>query len=180
MEIQSTPMKGLLVIQPTVFKDERGYFFESFREDILAAHGHTRPFKQDNESMSQKGVLRGLHLQNPPHAQTKLVRVVKGEILDVVVDVRKDSETYGQYYSIRLGEENKTMLLVPEGFAHGFSTLADDTIVNYKCSNPYNKQAERTILWNDKDLAINWELDNPFLSSKDLEGVPFNTFNSSF
>ena len=180
MEIQPTFINGLLIIKPTVFQDTRGYFFESYRHDILATHGFSDSFTQDNESKSQKNVLRGLHFQNPPHAQAKLVRVVKGKILDVAVDIRSASETYGQYVSIHLSEENKTMLLIPEGFAHGFVTLEDETIVNYKCSDTYHKQSEQTLLWDDKELAIKWEIDEPILSDKDLKGVPFNSFKSMF
>lgn len=180
MDIQSTPLNGLLIIKPDVFQDGRGYFFEFYRHDILAEHGFSNAFVQDNESKSQKGVLRGLHFQNPPYAQAKLVRVVKGKILDIAVDIRKASETYGQHVSILLSEENKTVLLIPEGFAHGFVTLEDETIVNYKCSNTYNKESEQTLLWNDKDLGIKWELDKPILSDKDLKGQPFKSFKSMF
>ena len=180
MKIHSTPIKGLMLIEPAVFEDTRGYFFESYRHDILIKHGFLSSFIQDNESKSQRGVLRGLHFQNPPHAQAKLVRVVKGGILDVAVDIRRNSKTYGQYFSVDLNDENKSMLLIPEGFAHGFVTLEDETIVNYKCSTTYNKEAEQTLLWNDKGLAIKWEFDNPILSDKDMKGEPFIEFNSLF
>jgi dTDP-4-dehydrorhamnose 3,5-epimerase len=180
MEIHSTPLKGLLIISPSVFKDERGYFFESYRQDILKIHGFTDSFMQDNESKSQHGVLRGLHFQNPPFAQAKLVRVVRGGILDVVVDIRSSSETYGQHFSTNLSGETKQMLLIPAGFAHGFMTLEDDTIVNYKSSNVYNKKSEGTLLWNDKSLAIDWGENAPVLSDKDLHGEPFDSFNSLF
>jgi dTDP-4-dehydrorhamnose 3,5-epimerase len=180
MEVQSTPIKGLLIVSPNIFKDERGYFFESYRQDILRTNGFTDSFMQDNESKSQRGVLRGLHFQNPPFAQAKLVRVVRGTILDVVVDIRNSSETYGQHFSIELSGETKQILLIPAGFAHGFMTLEDDTIVNYKSSNVYNKTSEGTLLWNDKSLAIDWGENDPVLSDKDLHGEPFESFNSLF
>lgn len=180
MEVHSTPLKGLLVISPNIFKDERGYFFESYRQDLLKINGFTDSFMQDNESKSQRGVLRGLHFQNPPFAQAKLVRVVRGGILDVVVDIRNSSETYGQHFSIKLNGETKQMLLIPAGFAHGFITLEDDTIVNYKSSNVYNKKSEGTLLWNDKTLDIDWGEKRPVLSDKDLHGEPFDSFNSLF
>ena len=180
MEIRSTPLEGLLIISPNVFEDERGYFFEYYRQDILSSNGFTDSFVQDNESKSQRGVLRGMHFQNPPFAQAKLVRVVRGKILDVVVDIRKSSATYGQHFSIKLSGETKEMLLIPAGFAHGFLTLEDDTVVNYKSSNVYNKESEGTLLWNDKTLAINWGEDHPVLSGKDVKGESFDSFNSLF
>ncbi len=128
MLISSTKLEGVLVVQPTVFKDARGYFFESYNKNVFFNNGITTEFLQDNESLSQKGVLRGLHFQNPPHAQAKLVRVIQGAVLDVAVDIRKKSPTYGKYYSIKLSAENKTMLYIPEGFAHGFLVLEDNTI----------------------------------------------------
>ena len=180
MEIRSTPLEGLLIISPNVFEDERGYFFEYYRQDTLSSNGFTDSFVQDNESKSQRGVLRGMHFQNPPFAQAKLVRVVRGKILDVVVDIRKSSETYGQNFSINLTGETKEMLLIPVGFAHGFLTLEDDTVVNYKSSNVYNKESEGTLLWNDKTLAINWDEGQPILSGKDVKGESFDSFNSLF
>lgn len=180
MKIHNTPIEGLLLIESSPFKDGRGYFFEAYRQDKLEEYGFNDAFVQDNESMSQKAVLRGLHFQNPPHAQAKLVRVVKGRIIDYAIDIRKDSETYGQYYRVELSEQNKKLLLIPEGFAHGFVTMEDNTIVNYKCSNYYNKESEQTLLWNDEYLAIDWEIDNPILSEKDLKGESFNSFESMF
>ncbi|MBL4754739.1 MAG: dTDP-4-dehydrorhamnose 3,5-epimerase [Flavobacteriales bacterium] len=180
MKIHTTPIKGLLVIKPRVFEDERGYFFESYRKDALSEHGYTELFVQDNESKSEKSVLRGLHFQKPPHAQAKLVRVVKGSILDIAVDIRQSSETYGRHFSITLDEKDKRMLLIPVGFAHGFVTLEDETIVNYKCTNVYTKEAEQTLIWNDEQIGIDWGFDNPIISEKDLEGEPFATFKSPF
>jgi len=180
MEIHSTPIKGLLIIKPRVFEDSRGYFFESYRKDTLSEHGFRDSFIQDNESKSQKAVLRGLHFQNPPHAQCKLVRVVSGAILDVAVDIRKSSETYGEHFSITLDGAEREMLLIPEGFAHGFVTLEDDTIVNYKCTKVYSKESEQTLIWNDENLGIDWGIEEPIISEKDQQGEPFSEFNSLF
>ena len=137
-------------------------------------------FVQDNQSLSQKGVLRGLHFQAPPYAQAKLVRVISGAVLDVVVDIRKNSPTYGKHFDIELNAENKIMFFIPAGFAHGFATLADQTLFAYKCSNYYNKNSEGTILWNDPDLNINWNIENPLLSEKDLTGKSLRDFVSPF
>ncbi len=180
MEISKTDISGLLVIKPRVFKDDRGYFFESFRSDIFSDPGIEKTFVQDNESMSQKGVLRGLHFQKPPFAQAKLVRVVRGAVLDVAVDIRKGSKTYGQHMKIELSGENKTILWIPEGFAHGFLTLADNTIFQYKCTNYYNKEAEGSIFWNDPVLNIDWGILSPIVSEKDMKATLFSDFNSNF
>ena len=180
MQITETPIKGLLIIKPTVFEDSRGYFYESYNKTLFQQHGVDVDFVQDNQSLSQAGVLRGLHFQNPPFAQGKLVRVIKGGILDVALDLRKDSPTYGKYYDLELNEKNKTMLWIPTGFAHGFLTLANDTIFSYKCTNFYNKASEDCILWNDTDLGINWGIENPQLSEKDTLGKKFKDFVSLF
>lgn len=180
MELIKTPIEGLLVLQPRVFEDERGYFFESYNESNFQSQGLNIKFVQDNESLSQKGVLRGLHFQNPPHAQGKLVRVIKGAVMDVAVDIRKKSSTYGQSFSIELNEKNKTQLWIPEGFAHGFLTLENDTIFSYKCTNFYNKNSEDCILWNDPNLSIKWDISNPVLSEKDKQGKYFKDFKSNF
>jgi len=135
---------------------------------------------QDNQSLSSKGVLRGLHFQNPPYAQGKLVRVIKGAVLDISVDIRKDSPTYGQYFSMELSEENKIVVWIPPGFAHGFATLEDSTIFTYKCTEVYNKESEGALLWNDKDLNINWEVNDPLVSEKDLVAGNFKNFASKF
>ena len=179
MNIETTPLKDVLILTPTVFKDERGYFFESYNHQKVADFIKCE-FVQDNESLSQKNVLRGLHFQIPPFAQDKLVRVIKGSVLDIAVDLRKSSPTYGQSFSIILSGENKKQLFIPAGFAHGFITLEDDTIFSYKCSNYYEKNAERTILWNDKSLNIEWNCNQPLLSDKDLIGENFSTFESPF
>jgi dTDP-4-dehydrorhamnose 3,5-epimerase len=180
MIAEKTFIEGLLVIKPRVFADERGYFFESYNEKLLKGSGLNATFVQDNQSLSQKNVLRGLHFQAPPFAQGKLVRVIKGSALDVVVDIRKKSPTYGKSFSIELNEENKTMLWVPEGFAHGFCTLLDDTIFYYKCTNYYDKGSEGSVLWNDVDLNINWNISDPVLSEKDRAGTAFKNFVSPF
>jgi dTDP-4-dehydrorhamnose 3,5-epimerase len=180
MEIRPTPIPDLFIIQPKVFEDERGYFYESYSKAEFEKNGIYADFVQDNQSLSQKGVLRGLHFQNPPFAQGKLVRAIKGSILDVAVDIRKASPTYGQHFDIELNETNKTMLWIPPGFAHGFLTLEDNTIFSYKCSNIYNKASEDCILWNDPTLSINWKIDAPTLSEKDKQGKLFNDFKSMF
>ena len=180
MEIIETNIKGLLIIKPKVFADVRGYFFESYNEGVFKQNGLTPHFVQDNQSLSNAGVLRGLHFQAPPHAQGKLVRVITGAVLDVAVDIRKNSPTYGQHIAIELTEENKTMFYIPTGFAHGFLTLRDNTIFSYKCTDLYHKASEGTVLWNDADLNINWNIAKPILSEKDLTGTKFKEFNSPF
>jgi len=182
MKLNKTNIKGLVEIEASVFEDERGYFFESYNKKKYSEIGIDAEFVQDNQSKSQKGVLRGLHLQKKPFAQAKLVKVIKGSVLDVAVDLRKDSKTYGQYHSVVLSGENKKSLWIPEGFAHGFLTLEDDTIFTYKVSNYYNKESELCIKWNDEDLNINWQLNNitPMISDKDKEGIKFENFSSDF
>lgn len=180
MVAEKTFIEGLLVIRPKVFEDDRGYFFESYNEKLLEQAGLHAKFVQDNQSLSQKDVLRGLHFQAPPFAQGKLVRVIKGSAMDVVVDIRKNSVTYGKSFSIELNEQNKTMLWVPEGFAHGFCTLLNNTIFYYKCTNYYNKASEGSIAWNDIDLNIQWKISNPVLSEKDKDGIAFKKFVSPF
>jgi dTDP-4-dehydrorhamnose 3,5-epimerase len=180
MEIIKTKIKDLLIIKPRVFRDERGYFFEAFNEELFKKNGLNFYFVQDNESKSQKGVLRGMHFQKPPYSQGKLVRVIKGAVLDVAVDLRKDSQTYGQHFSVELTEENKTMYWIPPGFAHGFLTLRDETIFSYKCTNLYNKESEGAIIWNDQDLNIDWGISNPIVSEKDKIAPDFNSFDSPF
>ncbi len=180
MEIIKTRIEGLLIIKPNVFIDERGYFFESYNKDDFAKFGLTSDFVQDNESKSQKDVLRGLHFQNPPFAQGKLVRVIKGAVMDVAVDIRLGSPTYGQWEAVELTEENKVMYWIPAGFAHGFVTLRDDTVFSYKCTNVYNKQSEGSIKWDDSQIGIEWKVQNPILSQKDKDAPSFNTFKSKF
>ena len=145
MEISECSIQGLLIIQPRVFQDDRGYFFESWSKGEFIKDGIDVDFVQDNQSLSHKGVLRGLHFQSPPFAQGKLVRVIKGAVLDVAVDIRRNSPTYGKHFAIELNEDNKIMFFIPPGFAHGFATLTDNTIFSYKCTAYYNKESEGTI-----------------------------------
>lgn len=180
MEIIKTSIEGLLIIKPDVFKDERGYFFESYNKERFLKHGLDMTFVQDNESKSGKGVLRGLHFQKPPYAQGKLVRVVKGSVLDVAVDIRKGSPTYGKWEATVLSEENKEMFWIPEGFAHGFVTLEENTVFTYKCTNVYNKESEGSLRWNDPDIKIDWNIDNPILSEKDKISPLFKEFETPF
>jgi len=174
---------GLIVLDPRVFSDERGAFFESFNQAVFDKYTtRVQPFAftQDNESVSHKNVLRGLHFQVPPMAQGKLVRVVKGAVLDVAVDLRKASKTYGQHFAIELSGTNKKQLWIPPGFAHGFLSLEDETIFSYKCTNYYSPEHERTLAWNDPQLNIAWKIDNPLISAKDNESMDFLTFDSPF
>jgi len=180
MEITRTEIEGLLIIQPKVFGDDRGYFFESFRLDKLRENGVDLDFVQDNESLSGEGVVRGLHYQNPPFAQGKLVRVIKGKVLDVAVDIRKNSPTYGEWHSIILSEYNKTIFWIPPGFAHGFHSMEDNTLFQYKCTNYYNKESEGSILWNDPELNIDWQVQNPIISEKDQLVPLFKNLESKF
>lgn len=180
MKVIDTFIEGLKIIEPDVFKDNRGYFYESYNEKRFFDAGLTMKFVQDNESMSQKDVVRGLHFQLPPYSQGKLIRVIQGEVMDVAVDLRKNSSTYGKHYSIVLSSENKLMFYIPEGFAHGFKTMKDNTIFSYKCTNFYNKASESGIIWNDATLNIDWNVENPILSEKDKVNQRFEDFNSPF
>jgi dTDP-4-dehydrorhamnose 3,5-epimerase len=180
MEIVKTKIPDLYIIKPQVFEDHRGYFFESYNQEKFLKLGMDQHFVQDNESKSMNGVLRGLHFQNPPHAQGKLVRVVKGAVLDVAVDLRKSSPAYGQWEAVELTEQNKLMYWIPEGFAHGFVTLEDHTIFSYKCTSVYHKESESCIRWDDPTLNIDWKITQPVLSEKDLDGMLFKDFVSPF
>lgn len=180
MEVASTPLDGLLVLKPRIFSDERGHFLETFNERAFKqATGTDITFVQDNESLSKVGVLRGLHFQVAPHEQGKLVHVVRGAVLDVCVDIRPESPTFGQHVKVRLDGASKTMLWIPPGFAHGFVVLEADAVFAYKCTAFYHPQAERTLLWNDPDLAIDWGIAAPVVSAKDAEGMLFRTFRHS-
>jgi dTDP-4-dehydrorhamnose 3,5-epimerase len=182
MTIETTPIQDLVIIIPTVFEDERGYFMESYNQQKLEEAGIHFPFVQDNQSFSKQGTLRGLHFQNPPFAQTKLVRVLEGEIVDVAIDLRKDSPTYGQYFAITLSAENKKQLLIPHGFAHGFSVISENAVVLYKCDQFYNKASEGGIRFDDPLLNIDWGIDlkTAIVSDKDLELPNFADCNSEF
>ena len=179
MNIEKTFIEDLLIISPTVFTDNRGYFLESYNKDNLSSFLNV-DFVQDNESMSQKNVLRGLHFQKPPHAQGKLVRVITGSVLDVAVDLRKGSATYGKHFKHILSSENKKQLYIPKGFAHGFLVLEDDTIFSYKCTNYYHAASEVSLSWNDPTININWQVDNPIISEKDQNALAFKDYNSPF
>lgn len=174
MIIEETFIKDLIIVEPKVFGDERGYFFESYSKTKFEELGIKIDFVQDNQSFSKKGTLRGLHYQNPPFAQTKLIRVLEGEVIDIAVDLRKDSPTFGKSFSILLSAENKKQLLVPQGFAHGFSVISENATVSYKCDQFYNKDSEGGIKFNDPTLNIDWgiNLDEAIVSEKD-QILPF-------
>ena len=169
MKVIKTKLEGVVIIEPQVFFDDRGYFFESFSQQRFNEQVAPITFLQDNESKSSYGVLRGLHFQKPPFAQSKLVRVVKGKVLDVAVDLRKGSPTFGQYESVVLSEENKRQFFIPQGFAHGFAVLSEEAIFQYKCDNYYAPQSEGSVRWNDPTIAIDWQLPEKdiILSAKD-------------
>jgi dTDP-4-dehydrorhamnose 3,5-epimerase len=182
MNFIKTKISDLTIIEPKVFGDHRGYFFESFNFNEFKENIFEVNFVQDNESKSSKGVLRGLHFQKPPYAQAKLVRCIKGKVLDVAVDLRKDSQTYGEYETVELSEDNKRQLFVPRGFAHGFVVLSDEAIFSYKVDNWYAPDYESGILWNDESLNIDWKIDasEVTLSDKDKELLEFSNFESPF
>ncbi|MDB5032623.1 dTDP-4-dehydrorhamnose 3,5-epimerase [Mucilaginibacter sp.] len=182
MKITETSIKGLMIIEPQIFNDGRGYFFESYSKTKFAAAGITIDFVQDNQSFSHKGAIRGLHAQSAPHAQAKLVRVIQGRVLDVVVDVRKESPTYGKYEAIELSGDNQLQFLIPEGFLHGFATLEDNTIFTYKVNDYYSKECEVGVRWNDPTLAINWGIaeQDALISPKDAVLPEFAGFVSPF
>lgn len=183
MEVIKTALDGVFIIEPRIFGDARGYFFESFNaKEFAEKAGVQTTFVQDNESMSHYGVLRGLHFQCPPYAQSKLVRVVKGRVLDVAVDIRQGSPTYGQYVAVELSEDNHRQLFLSRGFAHGFAVLSEQVIFQYKCDNFYAPQTEGAIAWNDPDLAIDWQLphDKVRLSEKDTHHPFLRDIQSPF
>lgn len=181
MEIEKTTLKDAYLIKPQVFQDERGFFMETYSKKDLGEKGIKADFVQDNHSMSvTRGVLRGLHFQNPGDAQAKLVRCTKGAVYDVIVDLRKNSETYGKWEGFELTANNFYMLFVPRGFAHGFCTLDDYTEFQYKCDNLYSPNNEGGIAWNDPDLKIFWPIKDPILSEKDKKHQFFKDFNSPF
>ena len=169
MNIIKIDLEGVVVIEPRVFEDDRGYFFESFSEREFSAEVCDCHFVQSNEAKSSYGVVRGLHFQLPPHAQSKLVRVAKGRVLDVAVDIRKSSPTFGRYVAVELSDENHRQIFIPRGFAHGYSVLSEEAIVEYKCDNYYAPESEGAIAWNDAELAIDWQVpeDKIILSAKD-------------
>lgn len=180
MEVIKTEITGLLVVKPKIFSDERGYFSESFNEDTFKKAGIDFHFVQDNISKSKKGTIRGLHYQIGKQAQGKLCKVVLGKVLDVAVDIRFGSPTFGKYFSCELSEENHKQLWIPPGFAHGFSVLSGEAIFSYKCTAFYSKQDERSIIFNDPDLNIDWKVENPIVSEKDLNAVFFKDIKKDF
>ena len=169
MEVIKTEIDGVVIIEPRIFKDDRGYFYESFSQREFEEKVCRTTFVQDNQSKSSYGVLRGLHFQKPPYCQSKLVRCIKGAVLDVAVDVRKGSPTFGKYVAVELTEENHRQFFVPRGFAHGFAVLSDEAVFQYKCDNFYNKESEGSVAWNDPELGIDWRIpfDKVLLSEKD-------------
>ena len=186
MNFSKTNIPDVIFYQPKVFNDERGYFFESFNQEVFEKHlGKSIHFCQDNEAKSTKGVLRGLHYQLPPFAQSKLVRVISGKVLDIAVDIRKDSATFGQYVAIELSEENKHQLFIPAGFAHGYVVLSNEAVFSYKVDNYYHKASERGIIFNDQTLQIDWKLaqNELIISEKDKIQPTFdqaNLFETNF
>ncbi len=180
MKVEKTFIQDLLVIEPDVFGDDRGYFFESFSYKKYEAYGIELNFVQDNISKSRKGTLRGLHYQVGEKAQGKLCQVIKGKVLDVAVDIRSSSPTFGKYFSVELSEENHLQLWIPKGFAHGFSVISDEAVFHYKCTEYYSKPDERAILYNDPDLKIDWRVDNPIVSEKDKQGKLFKDIERDF
>lgn len=180
MEIKKEKIEGLISIQPKVFGDERGFFLESFNVERYKEIIGDVTFVQDNISKSSKGVLRGLHFQKPPFDQGKLVSVLQGSVLDIAVDIRKNSPTYGQHVSVILDGIRKNQFWIPAGFAHGFCAMEDDTVFTYKCTNTYSPENEGCLLWNDTDLGINWNISEPIVSEKDKNGIAFCNFVSPF
>lgn len=182
MEVIKTAIEGLVIIEPKVFKDARGYFFESFSQREFEEKVQKVNFVQDNESMSSYGVMRGLHFQRPPFSQSKLVRCVKGKVLDVAVDIRKGSPTYGQHVAVVLSEENHRQVFIPRGFAHGFAVLSETAVFQYKCDNFYAPEAEGGISIKDESLEIDWQIsvENAILSEKDIKHTCLKDFDSPF
>ena len=182
MEVIKTAIPEVVILEPKVYQDDRGYFFEAFSEEVFSHLVTPTHFVQDNESRSSYGVVRGLHFQAPPHAQAKLVRVVKGSVLDVAVDLRKGSPSYGTHVAVELSEENHRMLFIPRGFAHGFSVLSPDAIFQYKCDKYYAPQSEGAVAWNDPTLSIDWRVptSDVILSTKDAHHPCLDEFNTPF
>lgn len=171
MEVIKTEIEGVVIIEPRIFKDDRGYFYESFSQREFEEKVCRTTFVQDNQSKSSYGVVRGLHFQKPPYSQSKLVRCIKGAVLDVAVDIRKGSPTFGKYVAVELTEDNHRQFFVPRGFAHGFAVLSDEAVFQYKCDNFYNKESEGSVAWNDPELAIDWRIpaEKVLLSEKDKQ-----------
>ena len=179
-KLQTTDIEDLLILEPAVFGDERGYFLETYNEKAFAEIGLNMRFVQDNLSYSRKGILRGLHFQAPPSAQGKLVSVVKGHVLDVAVDIRKNSPTYGKHEMVHLSDENRKLFYIPPGFAHGFLVISEECYFSYKCTGGYDRSAEGGLMWNDPALGIDWQATNPVISEKDTLYMSFDAFESPF
>ena len=180
MKVSKTEISGLLVVQPDIFADSRGFFFESYNKKRYDDLGINDEFVQDNISRSKKGTVRGLHYQVGKFAQGKLCQVIEGEVLDVAVDIRFNSPTFGKYFSMILTSELKNQLWIPVGFAHGFSVLSDEALFSYKCTNYYSKEDERAIIFNDRDLNIDWRVEEPIVSEKDLKSAKFKNIEKDF
>lgn len=180
MQFELLPLNGLLLIKPDVFPDDRGYFYESFHKEKYFDGGLKQNFVQDNISRSKKGTVRGLHYQVGEYAQGKLCSVVLGNVLDVAVDIRFGSPTFGKYYSVLLSDENKYQFWIPPGFAHGFSVISSEAIFTYKCTNLFNKASERAIIYNDHELNINWQVERPVVSAKDINAKKFSEIEKDF
>jgi dTDP-4-dehydrorhamnose 3,5-epimerase len=180
LKVEKTPIEGLLIIKPVRYSDPRGYFFESFNMEKYNDAGIHAKFVQDNISKSLKGTIRGLHYQAGANAQGKLCSVIVGSVLDVAVDIRFGSPTFGKYFSCELSEENNLQLWIPSGFAHGFSVLSDEAIFSYKCTSLYNKDSERSIIYNDRELKIDWKVEEPIVSAKDLSAKSFKEIEKDF
>jgi len=179
VKVRETAIPGLLSIEPKVFEDQRGFFLESWQQKRYQEVGVSYPFVQDNVSRSKKGVLRGLHFQNP-NPQGKLVYVLSGEVFDVIVDIRKGSPTFGEWFGTTLSEENKKQLFVPPGCAHGFCVTSDSALFAYKCSDYYSPESEKTLLWNDPDIKIEWPMVDPVITEKDQKGIALNALPDSW
>lgn len=180
MKIINTSIQGLIILEPQIFQDERGYFYETYQFEKFKTLGIHETFVQDNQSLSSQGTLRGLHFQKPPFDQAKLVRVVRGKVLDVAVDLRKGSATYGKYEKVELSEQNHLQFFIPKGFAHGFLALENNTLFTYKCSNYYNKESESGLLWNDPEIDIKWSFSDPLVSAKDQVLPQLEGFETPF
>jgi len=180
LKVKKTDIPGLLIVQPDVFSDSRGFFFESYNKNRYVEFGIPDSFVQDNISKSKKGAVRGLHYQIGEKTQGKLCQVIEGEVLDVAVDIRFNSPTFGKHFSLILNSETKYQLWIPVGFAHGFSVLSDEATFSYKCTNYYSKVHERSIIFNDFDLKINWMIENPIVSEKDLQATKFKEIGKDF
>lgn len=181
MEVIQSGIEGLVEIRPRIFGDQRGWFMESFNQKRYEEHIHlAEPFVQDNISSSEKGILRGLHFQKPPFAQAKLVMVLKGKALDVALDLRRSSPTYGKHFKVILDAQAKNQLFIPRGFAHGFVALEDETLFAYKCDNVYSQESEMTLKWDDSDLGIDWGIREAIISDKDAKGTLFKDFTTPF